>query len=158
MKSFHKIFIVLVSAVLFLVIAIPLKAETSIADHHSHDGHAASGLSLDQGKKWKTDAPLRKGMQSINDAVMNAVPSFHHHTLKKPDAEKLARHINDQVAYLVANCKLEPKADATLHVFIGELLSAADTLSKEPLSNQGLPAIVNVLHQYPVYFDHQGWN
>ena len=135
-------------------------AESSAAGahQHGHDEHAAAALSLDHGKKWQTDAPLRKGMQSINDAVMNAVVAFHQDALTKPDAEKLARHINSQVEYLVANCKLEPQADAVLHVFIGDLLAGADKLSQDPLSNQGLPRIIKVLQQYPDYFDHQGWN
>ena len=114
-----------------------------MADHqHSHaqNEHAASGLSLDHGKKWQTDAPLRQGMQSINDAVMKAVPAYHQETLTKTDADELARQINDQVNYLVANCKLEPGADATLHVLIGDLLTGAAKVSNEPLSPAGAAA------------------
>ncbi len=138
-----------------------MQAETSMADHqHSHgqSEHTASGLSLDHGQKWKTDVPLRKGMQSISDAVMNSVPAYHHDTLNKADAEQLASHINDQVNYLIANCKLEPGADATLHVLIGELLTAATKVSSEPSSPQGMPHLVKTLQLYPDYFEHQGWN
>ena len=159
MKSFHKILFVLVSFGVTLAGSVALRAETSPADHqHGHDAHAAAALSLDQGKKWQTDAPLRRGMQSINAAVKNAIPAFHHGELGRADAERLAQHVNDQVSYLVANCKLEPKADVVLHVLIGEMLGAADKLSKDPLSDQGLPGLVNALQQYPVYFEHQGWS
>lgn len=160
MKSHLRISVVLASTCLSLLINMPLMAETSVteAHQHGHDEHATSMLSLDQGKKWQTDAPLRQGMKNINDAVMNAVSAFHNQTLTKTDAVKLAEYINGQVEYLVANCKLEPQADAVLHVFIGDLLTGADKLSKEPLSNQGLPHIVKVLQQYPNYFDHQGWH
>ncbi len=158
MKFNRKLLIAFAGACLSLAITSPLTAQTNTADHnHSHDGHGASALSLDQGKKWQTDAPLRQGMQSINDAAMKAVPAFHDDKLTADDAEKLAKHINHQVAYMVANCKLEPKADATLHVLIGDLLMGAETLSKEPASMQGLPQIIKALSTYPEYFNHPGW-
>lgn len=159
MKTPRNLLIAFTSASLSLILTAPLQAQTTATEQHNHghDENAASALSLDQGKKWQTDAALRQGMQSIHDAVMNNVDAFHHNKLTKPDAEKLAKHINDQVTYMVTNCKLEPKADATLHVIIGELLSGADTLAKEPVSNNGLPTIVKALQQYPVYFDHKGW-
>lgn len=159
MKSRHKILVVLVSFGLSLAGSVALKAETNPAEHqHGHDAHAAAALSLDQGKKWQTDAPLRRGMQSINDAVKKAIPAFHHEELGRADAERLAQHVTEQVNYLVANCKLEPEADVVLHVLIGEMLGAADKLSHDPLSDQGMPGLVNALQQYPVYFDHQGWS
>lgn len=157
MKLHHRISALISASCLSLLITMPVMAETSEHDAHQHEGHAASALSLNQGAKWHSDAPLRQGMQSINDAVINAVPDFHRDALTKPDAEKLASHINKQVEYLVANCKLEPQADAVLHVFIGDLLAGADELAKQPLSMQGLPRIVGVLQQYPNYFDQPGW-
>ncbi len=158
MKYHHRISSVLAGSCLSLLINMPLLAETGAHDAHQHDGHAAAALSLDHGKKWQTDAPLRQGMQSINDAVMKAVPAFHHDALTKPEAEKLASHINTQVEYLVENCKLAPQADAVLHVFIGDLLAGAGELKKQPLSGQGLPRIVGVLQQYPEYFDQPAWD
>lgn len=161
MKSIHRIWPALFSLFILFTNTGTLQAETSMSGHqhsHEHSEDTASGLSLDHGQKWKTDAPLRKGMQSINDAVMNAVPDYHHDTLTKTDAEQLAGHINEQVNYLIANCKLEPGADATLHVLIGDLLTGAERVSKEPLSSQGIPHLVRTLQLYPDYFEHQGWN
>ncbi|MCW8935583.1 MAG: hypothetical protein OQK98_12730 [Gammaproteobacteria bacterium] len=162
-KSIHKLCLVLFSGFIFLANAGSLQAETDMSDHqhsHGHDAHAehgVSGLSLDHGQKWKTDAPLRQGMLSINDAVMKNVTAYHHDKLTKTDAQQLASHINDQVNFLVANCKLEPGADATLHVLIGDLLTGADKVAKEPLSVQGMPQLVKALQLYPDYFEHQGW-
>lgn len=156
MKSYQTLSTALAAICLSLLINAPAGAA---GEHdHGHDAHAASTLSLDHGKKWQTDAPLRKGMMSIKHEAMNAADAFHHDALTKPDAEKLAKHITGQVDYLVENCKLEPQADATLHVLIGDLLSGADALSKQPLSSEGLPRIVKVLQLYPDYFDHQGWS
>ncbi len=161
MKSIRNFWLVLISSVIFFANTGSLQAETNMSDHqHSHgqNEHATSGLSMDHGQKWKTDAPLRQGMQTINDAVRKAVPAYHHETLTKNDAEQLASHINDQVNYLIANCKLEPGADATLHVLIGNLLTAATKVSNEPLSPQGMPHLVKTLQLYPDYFEHHGWN
>lgn len=159
MKITQKLLIALISGSFIFFKAGILLAENNVTNHkHGHDNHAVSGLSLDSGNKWKTDAALRQGMQSINEAAMNAVAAYHHNDLTKTDAEKLAKQINDQVNYLVANCKLETGADATLHVLIGNLLTATAKLSDEPLSGQGLPVIVKTLQQYPDFFDHHGWN
>lgn len=32
------------------------------AHHHHHNGATSAGLSLNNGVKWKTDAPLRQGI------------------------------------------------------------------------------------------------
>lgn len=159
-KLLRRSLLVLVCSYITLINTDVLLAETDITDHqHSHSQvqHADSGLSLNHGEKWKTDAPLRQGMQSINEAAMNAIPAYHHQTLTKMDGTKLAKDINEQVNYMVANCKLEPAADATLHVLIGDLLTAAAEVDKDPLSQQGLPNIIKTLQLYPEYFDHQGW-
>lgn len=145
---------------LFITLAIttPIHAQPPATEHkHAHDEHANASLTLNHGKKWQSDAPLRQGMQSISDAVMKNVDAFHHDKLSQPEADKLAQHINNQVTFLVANCKLEPKADATLHVIIGELLSGAEVLKKDSNSMQGMPTLVKALMQYPEYFEHKGW-
>jgi len=142
------------TACLILLTAIPAMAQDSA---HQHKEHAAKELMLDEGKKWQSDAPLRQGMQSINDAVIDAVPAFHQNKLTKPDAKQLAEHINKQVQYLVQHCKLSPQADAVLHVIIADLLGGADELANQPLSMQGLPRIVGALQQYPKFFEQPKW-
>jgi len=161
MRISRGFLIALLGGFFTLINAGILPAEThSVERQHSHgqEEHAVSGLNLNHGEKWKTDAALRQGMQAINNAVRRAVPAYHDDALTKTDADKLAKQINEQVNYLVANCKLEPGADATLHVLIGELLTAAARQSEEPLSGQGVSVMIDTLQQYPVYFDHPGWN
>lgn len=159
MKAVHRLQLLLISSFLLFANAGILLAETAMSDHqhsHGHDEYAASGLSLDHGEKWKTDAPLRHGMKNINEAVINVVPAYHHETLTKIESEKLSSNINTQVNYLIENCKLEPGADATLHVLIGDLLSAADKVSNDPLSEQGMPHLVKTMQLYQDYFEHPG--
>ena len=160
MKKLRRKYLLFLSGAGLCVVSAALLAQAPTGheahhDHH-HDKHAAE-LSLDHGKKWQTDAPLRQGMQRIRDAALQAVPAFHQDRFSQTDAAKLAAHIRAQVDYLVEHCKLEPRADASLHALIGELLLGADTLEREPLSMQGLPGIIQTLRVYPDYFDHPGW-
>lgn len=122
----------------------------------AEDGHAGtpSMLRLDQGQPWATDAPLVEGMERIRVAVNEAAARP---ALDTDSAAALARSVRDQVDFLIANCKLEPDADATLHVFIARLLNAAAAVQKDPASSKGLPELQQVLREYPHYFAHPGW-
>lgn len=144
-----------ITACLLLLTAMPTVAQNSA---HQHSDHGAPALTLNNGQKWQSDGPLRQGMEKINNAVIKAVPAFHQDTLTKFDAEQLANEINQQVEYLVQNCKLSPQADAVLHVIIADLVAGANVLTTHPLSMQGLPRIVGALQQYPKYFEQPQWH
>ncbi|MDO8543323.1 MAG: hypothetical protein Q7S40_23035 [Opitutaceae bacterium] len=58
---------------------------------------------------------------------------------------------------MAKTCKLAPKADATLHALIVELLQGAALLTENPNSQEAFAAITKVLRQYPEYFDDPGW-
>jgi hypothetical protein len=126
--------------------------ETSSQAHQHGDMH--SKLRLDQGQPWATDAPLVAGMERIRDAVNEAAALP---TLNATSAAALAQSVRGQVDFLIANCRLEPEADATLHVFIGQLLNASGALEKNPASAEGLPQLQETLREYPHYFAHPGW-
>lgn len=157
MKVINNIFIAYISSIALLIMSASVKAESGESHQHGHSEHAVAGLILNDGKKWQTDAALRQGMSEINNAVMKAADAYHHDALTQADANKLALKINEQVNYLIKNCKLEPKADATLHVLIGDLLGAAEKIKAEPLSSKGMPRAVKAIMAYPEYFDHTGW-
>lgn len=148
---------ILVNGWLVLVMQFTLIAGVEAADHevgHQHGHHEMTSLSLNDGKKWQTDHVLREAMQSINNEANKIASSFHHNELKKSEAEKMAVHVKDKVAFMIANCKLDPKADAVLHVLIGDLLAAADKLANDSQSHEGLPEIIKALQHYYDYFDH----
>ena len=111
---------------------------------HEHVHADQATMKLNAGQRWATDEVLRTGMQRIHDAVQQASPD-------------LVLKTRQQVDYLIANCKLEPEADTTLHGIIAQLLAGADALEKDPSSAEGTEKIRHALHQYPNYFDHPGW-
>ena len=156
---FSKFIKVLFISFFFAVTAVHAeeKAGEKAAEHshdHEHSEHADMGMVLNDGKKWETDVPLRKGMQSISDAVKKSEKAFAGKILSQKEGETLASDINKQLMYMVNNCELQPKADASLHVVIGEMMQGIGELSKLPQSEGGFPRIQKALKQYPKFFDH----
>jgi hypothetical protein len=130
-----------------LAFAAPLAYGQAGHDH----GHAAgeAKLVLNQGKKWPTDAPLRQGMESIRAALGSGM---------KYGA--LATKVNTEVAGIVQNCKLEPAADAQLHLVIADVLAGVEAMEgkvKGETRREGAEKIARALQAYGEHFDHAGW-
>lgn len=149
----------------FFVVAVYADAEKAgmQTPEHSHDQKHSKqaeniGMVLNDGKKWETDAPLRKGMQSIRNVVKKAEKAFQSKTMTQKEGKALGSHINKQLMYMVENCELQPKADAALHVVIGEMMQGIGVLSKAPSSEGGFPRIHKALQKYPKFFDHPEFN
>ncbi len=127
-----------------------------------HDGHhraAPVKLQLDQGKEWATVAPLRQAMGALRAEFAGKPQAINQGGPGKEDYAKLGQSVEGQVSAIVSQCKLEPKADAMLHIVVGQLLAAADTLQGR---DAGLPAeaarrVVMALNSYGKYFVHPGW-
>ena len=71
-----------------------------------------------------------------------------------------ATQVESEVGGIVANCKLEPKADAVLHVVIGEIGAGTDAMAgKDPKRRpaQGMVQVAQALNDYGRTFDHPGF-
>lgn len=144
-------------AALCVALALPI-----LAAEPSHEHAAAGGaeLKLDHGRKWPTDAALRQGMTNMRAALAADLKAIHANKASDTQYEALAAKLNAEVAYVVANCKLEPKADAELHKLIAEILAGAEAMQgKEPgvARRAGAVRVVNALDAYGRFFDHPGW-
>jgi hypothetical protein len=126
-------------------------------DHHDHATHDGSGLVLNEGERWATDAALREGMGRVRETFAAVLPAYKRGELSREAATDAARAIDDHVAFLVEHCKLEPAADAVLHVLLAELLQGTAALRQAAASPEGLPRIHGALRDYPRYFDHPDW-
>ena len=127
---------------------------------HDHGHSAASGLQLNKGKKWATDQPLRQGMSRIQSSVGARLAAAHADKLTGAQYREVANEISGQVAYVVQNCKLEPAADAVLHVIVADLIAGADAMQgkiKGSAPKAGFVQVVQALDNYATYFDHPGW-
>jgi hypothetical protein len=128
---------------------------------HSHDHAAAPArLSLDAGRKWATDEPLRKAMTKVRNAMDQSLQPIHQGKFSAARYAALAKTINGEVSYMVSNCKLEPKADAQLHLIVAELLAGAEAMegkSKNIKRQDGALKILGALENYGGYFDDPTW-
>ncbi|TCS71548.1 hypothetical protein EDC61_10994 [Sulfuritortus calidifontis] len=142
------------------LIALLVASLPSVAAEHRHDhGAAPQQLQLDAGKPWAIDAPLRQAMDNINGAMKQAIPRIHSNRFTNEDYRKLGEAVDKEIAYAVANCKLEPKADAMLHLVIAELSAGAEAMQgKGRLSpHAGAVKVIEALHAYGRFFQHPGW-
>ncbi len=143
-----------VLAAMFLIASFSSFAQ----DEHEHEDADAGVLVLDHGAKWATDAPLRSGMEQIRRliaapqaAVAAGAP------LAPAELQLVAEGVRQQVDGLIRNCKLEPEADAVLHVLIASMLQGAAELEGTPPLATGLQLVRQAIDQYPQYFSHAGW-
>jgi len=126
---------------------------------HDHGGHQVK-LALDNGKKWATDEPLRKGMASIRASVEGSLHEIHEGKLDAAGYNALADKVGAQVGGIVAECKLEPKADAQLHVVIAQMLEGVEAMQgkqKKVKRQAGAVKVLTALEQYGNYFDDPNW-
>lgn len=130
---------------------------STAADHHDHDHDAYSiELQLNNGQKWETDAPLRQAMGDISIAVNAALDGIHHNRLDAAGYDKIVTTVHQQVAHMVANCELEPAADAQLHIVIARLLSSVQEIEQSAdlkVKNAAAVKIVGTLISYADYFE-----
>lgn len=130
---------------------------------HDHDGATPQALSLNDGRKWPTDAPLRAGMKNIRNLVAPELDAAHAGTLDAAHYQQLASRIETEVGGIVANCKLEPKADAMLHLVIADIGQGTDAMAgKDGKDGQlrpalGLTKVARAVNQYGSHFDDAGF-
>jgi hypothetical protein len=146
------------AAAVALALAGPAFAANDVHDHGHGAGQAK--LVLNQGKKWQTDAPLRQGMSNIRGAVAQDVEAIHANQATPNQYEALAAKVTGEVAGIVQNCKLEPEADAQLHIVVAELLAGAEAMEgkeKGVTRRAGAERVAKALNAYGEHFDHAGW-
>lgn len=70
------------------------------------------------------------------------------------NAREVAQTVEQNVRYIVENCKLEPEADAALHVIIGQMMGAATQLKADASREHGVIQLNDALATYRKTFDH----
>ncbi|MHA3904206.1 hypothetical protein ACTPOE_11810 [Castellaniella sp. WN] len=148
---------------LALGLALPLALATGplrAAETHDH-GHASPATpTLDHGQKWAADVPLRQAMGNLRQAVARALPDAHAGTFSDASYDALGEQANRELAYIVENCKLEPQADAVLHVILADVVEGAGIAGGQQAGQPraaGVVRLAEALNRYGAYFDHPGW-
>ncbi len=129
-------------------------------ENYSHHKHGPAELSLDHGKKWPTDEPLRKGMEKLRIAFAKQQVAIHEGYLSTDEYKTLGETIENEVDDIIAQCKLEPMADEMLHFVIADMIAGADIMMGKTKGNPlaGAHTVISALNNYGRYFDHPGWH
>lgn len=158
MKSIRRNLAAILGASCLSAAAPALAAEHS-AHRHEH-GAAPATLQLNAGKKWETDAPLRRSMGRIRQAIAGALPDIHENRLPAKGYDNLAGKVEGEVGQIVANCRLTAAADAQLHIVVAELLAGAEGMAgKAPGAKRrdGAVRVIGALEKYAAHFDDPGF-
>lgn len=150
----------IVRAATCLALALSLTSMPSMAEDHDHHDMDGVELQLNAGQKWQTDAPLRQAMGEISQALNSSLDAIHNNQLDAAGYENLAEEVNQQVAYMIENCELEPAVDAQLHIVIARLMDGAQLIQSEgdlQGKRKGAVKLVAALHDYAKYFSDAGF-
>jgi len=141
----------------YLILATCLVSLAPAQAQQSHDHGHGMQIELDHGRRWATDAPLREGMERVRAAVATARQADAQGRLSTRQVQTLAIAVEDSIAFMVQHCRLEPKADANLHILLGRLSAAVTAVKANPKAPDGLPQMLEALDLYSGYFAHPGW-
>jgi hypothetical protein len=145
------------AAVMAATLGMPALAQVATHDHSAATPHK---LALNQGRKWTTDAPLRAGMERIRGLVEPQLGAAHTGRLTPAQYRELALQVETEVGGIVANCKLEPKADAMLHLVIADIGAGTDSMAGKDAKVRpalGLVKVAQAVNQYGSHFDAPGF-
>ena len=145
------------AAAMVAALSAPALAQTATHDHSAATPHK---LTLNQGRKWATDEPLRSGMDRIQGLVEPQLGAAQAGKLTPAQYRKLATQIEAELGGIVTNCKLEPDADAMLHLVIADLGAGTDAMAGKVAKSRpvlGLVKVAQAVNQYGSHFDHPGF-
>lgn len=132
------------------------------AEEHTHKpSERGAQHTLNQGKKWGTDAALRQGMDNIRQVMTTNQESIEKERLGAQDYQRLAKLVDNNVADIVKNCKLTKEADAAFHtIVLADLTQSVELMRTAPkiqVQRVGALGVLQSLRNYGEYFQHPGW-
>lgn len=144
-----------------IALAFPLTV-LAASEHSDHSTHKATThkIELNAGKKWETDESLRKAMSSMRTSIVTTLPNAHAGKVSNAEYDTLAKDLGGQIAYIVENCKLDPKADAQLHILVADIVSGIETVEGKQQNKKralGVVKVAQALNTYGKYFNHEGF-
>ncbi len=125
-------------------------------DPDHHDAHHGV-MEIPAGHvPWTPDAPLMAGMRRVGEAVQ----ALHHHEMGHLGNEHvlaLAGEVDEAIAYMFANCSLEPEPDIALHGLLARLMAGTRDLEQDPSAAAPVAGMRAVVEDYPKLFDDPGF-
>ncbi len=128
---------------------------------HKTGAHSAAPA-LKQGQKWATDEVLRRGMDTIRQAMLANREAIEKERLSTPDYQRLAATVSKETTNIVKNCKLSKEADAAFHsIVLADLMQSTELMRTSPkvqVQRVGALGVQQSLRNYGKYFQHPGWS
>lgn len=127
--------------------------------HHDHQHHPQHGADKDQpgsvsvdGDRWASDAPLREGMRRMREA-MEGLSRHESDGLAGTQVHELATAVDEALAFMFANCELEPEPDHALHLILAQLMVGSRALHANPSDSAPVASMRVALEDYARQFD-----
>jgi hypothetical protein len=149
-----------VAAVAALIAILSPGGVVGAVETHSHGDPAGGvqGLTLDHGRKWQTDAPLRAGMAGIRNDMAAALGPIHAKRYSAGDYDALAGAVTQRIDAIARDCRLPEATDAQLHLVLAEIIDGVEVMrGRSPDRSLGAAGVVGALDRYQAHFDHPGW-
>ena len=131
----------------------------ALADQHAgpdpHAAHAAAHHDAARATAPATPYASDETMRTAMAAIAKARADWR--ADDPATATALASTIDASIATMIANCRLAPDADATLHGIIGRLSRDAGVLRKDAASADTIASIDAALNDYVRAFDPPGF-
>ncbi len=147
-------------AALAAAVALAFSAGALAAGEEHKHAQGEAKLVLDHGRKWQTDEVARKGMENVRNALAADLKAIHAGKQTAVQYQALAARVNAEVANMVKNCKLDPKADEQFHQVIAELMAGAESMEGKDQAaapRRGAERAAKALNAYGRHFEHPGW-
>lgn len=129
--------------------ALAAPPATGAAPAHDHAAHAvptAPGGSA-VAPTFVADAALREAMGRVRAAVAGFDHARHGH-MGPDQVVALADHLDAQIARVFRECRLEPRADASLHTVLATLARASRAVRTRPDDLGPVDAMTRALADY----------
>jgi hypothetical protein len=149
-------------SVALITVVLGYCGTVALAEEHSaHSTSSNQEAQLNQGKKWETDKPLRKGMEKISLLAKKNISAIHNEKLTPKAYVELGNEIKAQTDLIFKNCKLPPTADQELHKILFPILNSVTTFTGKGTNkekHEAFVALLNSLAQYGSHFEHKNWS
>ena len=122
------------------------------AQDHRHHEQAVAASTPTTTQPWATDAPLRAGMASIH-ASIEALRQLEAGHMSDNQALAEVAMIDQSIDLIIANCKLEPKADAALHGVLAKLIHGSAGMKSDLNDEAAMIELRAALIDYQRLFD-----
>lgn len=141
---------------LLAVLAALALAPAALATPHRHAPAVAAAATATPGKtataRYPADAALRTAMARVRAAV-GALERARKDRAAPAQVRALSTELDAQVMRVFAECRLEPQADASLHVILGMILKASRAMRDTPGDFTPVAAMQRALADYARLFD-----